>query len=107
MFVFIIAGSLSSLSLFSFPAISALKANNVGDDEQGATQGALYAAKSIAAVIFPFIYAFIYKVYINSPSVIYFITSGVGFLVLVLFFFIPNKKPAKGRDARMKKEFFE
>ena len=82
LFVYIIAGSISSFTFFAFPAIGALKANNVGDDEQSSTQGALYAAKSAAGVISPMIYGSLWSKFAQRPAILYFISAGASCLVL-------------------------
>ena len=75
MFVYLISGGISSMGLFSFPALSAIKANNVADHEQSATQGALYSVRSISGGITPFIYGGLYRSFTKSPEVIYFVTA--------------------------------
>jgi len=44
-----------------FPALSALQANSADDNEQGASQGGLYAARSVALGVAPLAWAALYR----------------------------------------------
>ena len=55
--------SLGALAMVTFPAISALKANNVGAGEQGQIQGALVGAQSLAAGVGPLLFSYIFKLF--------------------------------------------
>jgi len=48
-----VALAISGLATMSFPTISAIKANNVADSEQGRIQGALYSVKALASGVGP------------------------------------------------------
>jgi len=52
---------LSCFTNMSFPTISAIKANNVEDCEQGRIQGALYSVKALASGVGPAFLQFIYS----------------------------------------------
>jgi len=52
---------LSSFTSMSFPTISAIKANNVKDCEQGRIQGALFSVQALASGIGPTILQFVYS----------------------------------------------
>jgi DHA1 family tetracycline resistance protein-like MFS transporter len=56
-----VGASLVCFTMFSFPTISAIKSNNVSDSEQGLMQGAVYAAKSLAAAVGPALFTWIYN----------------------------------------------
>eukprot|EP00547_Thalassionema_nitzschioides_P006059 CAMPEP_0194207448 /NCGR_PEP_ID=MMETSP0156-20130528/6184_1 /TAXON_ID=33649 /ORGANISM="Thalassionema nitzschioides, Strain L26-B" /LENGTH=473 /DNA_ID=CAMNT_0038934215 /DNA_START=86 /DNA_END=1504 /DNA_ORIENTATION=+ len=53
--------SLASFVGMSFPTISAIKANNVAENEQGRIQGALYSIQALAAGTGPMILRFVYQ----------------------------------------------
>jgi len=55
------AVAISSLATMSFPTISAIKANNVTDSEQGRIQGALYSVKALASGVGPALLQYIYS----------------------------------------------
>ena len=89
--VFIIAGSLSNATFFIFPAIAALKANNVDDDEQGATQGALFSVKAIAGFIAPNIFTGLLSLYSTKVQVLFFFSASLSCVVLGLMWFLPPR----------------
>jgi MFS family permease len=51
--VYYVGTCVSALGMMAFPAIAAIKANNVDQSEQGAVQGALVGIQQLAAVIGP------------------------------------------------------
>ena len=110
MLLFISTGAVQSCALFVFPAVSALKANNVGNDEQGATQGALYAAKSISGALAPFLFGALFNVFSKAPEVLYFMSVGIGLLALLAMWCLPskmsmeNEKKAQARSYSLLKE---
>ena len=89
--LFISTGAVQSCALFVFPAVSALKANNVGNDEQGATQGALYAAKSVSGALAPFLFGALFNAFSKTPEVLYFMSVGIGLLALSAMWCLPSK----------------
>ena len=91
LYVYLISGCISSLGFFAFPALSAIKANNVAAHEQSATQGALYSARSIAGGITPFIYGSLYHHYTKHPEYIYFVTALLNIIPLVCLFYLPKE----------------
>mmetsp|Transcript_14737 Transcript_14737/g.23039 ORF Transcript_14737/g.23039 Transcript_14737/m.23039 type:complete len:642 (-) Transcript_14737:88-2013(-) len=56
-----IAIALASVTGMSFPAISAIKANNVDESEQGRIQGALYSLQALASAVGPLLLRFVYS----------------------------------------------
>ena len=52
-FELFIGNALGSLVSMSFPTISAMKSNNVGECEQGRVQGALYSLSALASAVGP------------------------------------------------------
>jgi MFS family permease len=52
----------------TFPTISSIKANNASAAEQGAVQGALYAAKALAAGVGPLIFAWLFTAFSRTDS---------------------------------------
>ena len=65
--VIFIGIAISSLLSLSFPTISAIKANNVDELEQGRIQGALYSLSSLASAVGPSSLRFIYHETKNNP----------------------------------------
>jgi len=59
--------ALSALTGMAFPTISAIKANNVDESEQGRIQGALYSLQALASGIGPVLLRFVYSHTKNSP----------------------------------------
>jgi len=55
-----ISATIASLTGMSFPTISAIKANNVDELEQGRIQGALYALSSLASAVGPMMLRYVY-----------------------------------------------
>ena len=88
--VSIIAGTLSNGTFFVFPAIAALKANNVDDEEQGATQGALFSVKSIAGFIAPNIFTGLLQIYTSQVQILFFFSAFLSLLVAILMYRLPK-----------------
>lgn len=88
--VYIIAGTLSNGTFFVFPAIAALKANNVDDEEQGATQGALFSVKSIAGFIAPNIFTGLLQIYTSQVQILFFFSAFLSLLVAILMYRLPK-----------------
>jgi len=55
-----VSATIASLTGMSFPTISAIKANNVDELEQGRIQGALYSLSSLASAIGPMMLRYVY-----------------------------------------------
>lgn len=100
-FVYLISGGVSSMGLFSFPALSAIKANNVADHEQSSTQGALYSVRSISGGIAPFIYGGLYHYFTKSPEVIYFFTAFLNVIPVLCLWLLPGETDAE-RESKSK-----
>ncbi|KAL3793349.1 hypothetical protein HJC23_003859 [Cyclotella cryptica] len=58
--MFFIASTIATFTSMSFPTISAIKANNVDEIEQGRIQGALYSLSSLASAVGPILLRYIY-----------------------------------------------
>eukprot|EP00571_Detonula_confervacea_P011970 CAMPEP_0172305814 /NCGR_PEP_ID=MMETSP1058-20130122/7032_1 /TAXON_ID=83371 /ORGANISM="Detonula confervacea, Strain CCMP 353" /LENGTH=533 /DNA_ID=CAMNT_0013017527 /DNA_START=48 /DNA_END=1649 /DNA_ORIENTATION=- len=56
-----ISATIASLTGMSFPTISAIKANNVDELEQGRIQGALYSLSSLASALGPMMLRYVYS----------------------------------------------
>ena len=86
-----------SLAMTTFPAISALKANEVSRDEQGGTLGALWSTRSLANVLSPFLFGWMWHKYgVDQVWLIYVVASGVATLAFVSGLFVP--KPVIGNE---------
>lgn len=79
------AVALSSLTGMAFPTISAIKANNVDESEQGRIQGALYSLQALASGIGPVTLRLVYNHSKNNPfgPGLMFIFAGGLYLVAV------------------------
>jgi hypothetical protein len=66
----------------AFPTISAMKANNVAEFEQGRIQGALYALSSLASAVGPCLLRLVYQVTKETRY------PGSFFLVATSFFIV-------------------
>ena len=83
-----------SLSYVVFPGISALKANNVGADEQGGTLGALWAIKAVASALAPLIFGALWRIYSSSaPWLVYAVASGMALCGFAVALFVPEPEP--------------
>ena len=58
-------------SFISFPAISAMKSNNVGETEQGRIQGALYGVKQFGGGLGPVAFGAVFNEFTGSHAVWY------------------------------------
>lgn len=58
-------------SFISFPAISAMKSNNVGETEQGKIQGALYGVKQFGGGLGPVVFGAVFNQFTGSHAVWY------------------------------------
>ena len=56
-----VSATIASFTGMSFPTISAIKANNCSEIEQGRIQGALYSLSSLASAIGPMMLRYVYK----------------------------------------------
>mmetsp|Transcript_34173 Transcript_34173/g.65072 ORF Transcript_34173/g.65072 Transcript_34173/m.65072 type:complete len:571 (-) Transcript_34173:108-1820(-) len=56
-----VAATIASLTGMSFPTISAIKANNVDELEQGRVQGALFGLSSLASALGPMMLRYVYS----------------------------------------------
>jgi DHA1 family tetracycline resistance protein-like MFS transporter len=88
----------SSFTGMSFPTISAIKANNAEESEQGRIQGALYALSSLAGAIGPGMLRATYQVTMNTkyPGS-FFLVATVFFTVAVFCAFALPKEKANSR----------
>eukprot|EP00934_Nitzschia_sp_Nitz4_P006723 Nitzschia sp. Nitz4//scaffold336_size18528//12918//14618//NITZ4_008776-RA/size18528-snap-gene-0.2-mRNA-1//-1//CDS//3329548295//6713//frame0 len=80
------AVAISSLATMAFPTISAIKANNVHETEQGRIQGALFSLQALAAGTGPVALRYIYSISqdtILGPGTM-FVCAGLFYLVAVL-----------------------
>eukprot|EP00537_Pseudo-nitzschia_pungens_P004390 CAMPEP_0172362530 /NCGR_PEP_ID=MMETSP1060-20121228/6126_1 /TAXON_ID=37318 /ORGANISM="Pseudo-nitzschia pungens, Strain cf. cingulata" /LENGTH=655 /DNA_ID=CAMNT_0013085063 /DNA_START=360 /DNA_END=2327 /DNA_ORIENTATION=+ len=114
-----VALAISGLATMSFPIISAIKANNVADSEQGRIQGALYSVKALASGVGPAVLQCVYsktkdhprgKNGIGSligPGTMFLIAGGLLLLAAGLALSLPNDRAnstrhyqhGNGRDA--------
>lgn len=77
-----LAVCVSSFGSMAFPTISAMKANNVAEFEQGRIQGALYALSSLASAVGPCLLRLVYQVTKETRY------PGSFFLVATSFFIV-------------------
>ena len=79
--------TLGSLAMLAFPAVSALKANNVSMNEQGGALGALWSARALASAISPFVFGSVWT--LSEPWMVYYLYGGFSFLALLSGLFVP------------------
>jgi MFS family permease len=88
--LYVIANSIGvSIAMLVFPAISALKANNVSMHEQGGTLGALWSTRALSSAIAPVLFGTVYHTYQDSPWTVYYLSGGFSFLALLSGLFVP------------------
>ena len=78
------AVALSSVGGMAFPTISAIKANNVNDCEQGRIQGALYSLQALASASGPIVLTAVYNVTKDGSM----FGPGTMFLVAALLYLV-------------------
>jgi hypothetical protein len=93
---------LSGFNGMSFPTISAIKANNVHESEQGRIQGALYSVKALASGVGPAVMQFVYSktkdINRNSsggffgPGTMWYFASFLFIIAVGLTLILPNDK---------------
>ncbi|KAG7394614.1 Hippocampus abundant transcript 1 protein [Phytophthora boehmeriae] len=91
------------ISDLSFPAISALKSNNVSEKEQGRLQGALYGARSafdsIGPLLFATLYAAMTRESVWSQALPYVVAAVVYFIGIGVALSLPaGKVPVPGKN---------
>ena len=97
------AVAISSLATMSFPTISAIKANNVGDSEQGRIQGALYSVKALAAGVGPALLQWVYSKtsggdrWYKGPGTMFLFAGGLFLVAVGLALALPNDKTNTSR----------
>ncbi|VEU38105.1 unnamed protein product [Pseudo-nitzschia multistriata] len=86
----------SSLATMSFPTISAIKANNVVDSEQGRIQGALWSVKALASGVGPVFLQWVYSRTKNDgwfgPGTMFLVAGGLFLVAVGLALALPNDK---------------
>lgn len=101
--VVFVAISLASFVHMSFPTISAIKANNVAENEQGRIQGALYSIQALAAGTGPMILRFVYRCTKDStfpgPGTMW-LVAAVLYLVATCFALLLPIEKADSRKAQ-------
>jgi len=98
-----IAIGLSAFCGMAFPTISAIKANNVAENEQGRIQGALYSVQALASGAGPLVLRAVYSQTKEMPYPgpgTMFIFAGLLFLVAASFAFALPKEKANSRNTR-------
>jgi len=94
--VIFLAVSGASLIGMSFPTISAIKSNNVGDLEQGRIQGALYSISALASAIGPIALRYVYyktkDTVFPGPGAMFIFAAFLYFLATLFAFALPRDK---------------
>ena len=91
----------SSFTGMSFPTISAIKANNAEESEQGRIQGALYALSSLASAVGPAILRMAYQEtkYTTQPGSFFLVATGFYIVAVACACALPKDKAnARRRD---------
>jgi len=89
-----IGATVGCVTGMAFPTISAIKANNVDEHEQGQIQGALYALSSLAAAIGPVTLRLIYRKTSGTayPGAFYLVASAFFLVAAVCAMALPQDK---------------
>lgn len=92
---------ISGFSTMSFPTISAIKANNVEDNEQGRIQGALYSVKALASGVGPALLQFVYSKtkdgFLFGPGTMFIFAAGLFVIAVGLALALPSEKANTSR----------
>jgi len=100
-FVIILFGSIGGLAV---PAVQSLISNSVGDDEQGAMQGAITSLESIAGIIGPLLATNLFSYFIapdrslKVPGAPFFAAALIGLVAFFLAFKARTAARAHGTD---------
>jgi len=99
--VFIAAG-ISSLVGMSFPTISAIKANNVNESEQGRIQGALYSIQALASGAGPIVMRTVYKYTKDTayPGAMFMVAGGIMLIAVACAYALPEEANSKRPEPR-------
>ena len=91
-FLYILSNSIcNSLAMMTFPAISALKTNEVSMDEQGGALGALWSARSLASSVSPFLFGWMWHRFDDDHVwLIYVVASVFAFTTFLSGFGVPK-----------------
>ncbi|CAB9510394.1 Hippocampus abundant transcript-like protein 1 [Seminavis robusta] len=101
------AGAIGALSMVSFPTISAIKANNVNESEQGRIQGALYSVQALASGTGPMLMRFVYHLTVDGaflgPGSMFVFASGLLMIASGCAYALPKSK-ADSRASRRRSQ---
>eukprot|EP00546_Thalassionema_frauenfeldii_P018674 CAMPEP_0178894468 /NCGR_PEP_ID=MMETSP0786-20121207/26_1 /TAXON_ID=186022 /ORGANISM="Thalassionema frauenfeldii, Strain CCMP 1798" /LENGTH=197 /DNA_ID=CAMNT_0020564547 /DNA_START=689 /DNA_END=1282 /DNA_ORIENTATION=- len=101
--VVFVAISLASFVGMSFPTISAIKANNVLENEQGRIQGALFSIQALAGGTGPMVLRFVYRCTKDStfpgPGTMWLVAAVLYFVATCFALLLPSEK-ANSKEAR-------
>ena len=90
------AMGIGSFTNMSFPTISAIKANNVDESEQGRIQGALYSVKALASGTGPMAMRFVYHLTKDGafigPGSMFVFSSGLMLVAAGFAYALPDEK---------------
>jgi len=103
---------INASGMMIFPAIAAMKANNVRASEQGTVQGALYAVRALGGILGPLIFTAAFAVFSDHahehqrylelpyiPSMPFIIGTFVSLVSVVIGFTVPNSlTPEEARE---------
>jgi DHA1 family tetracycline resistance protein-like MFS transporter len=87
----------SCLSFLSFPAVSAMKSNNVADSEQGKIQGALYGVKQLGGGLGPVLFGLMFNAMgdpddgrMYHPTLVWWLGAAVALITVFIGFSVPQ-----------------
>lgn len=100
-----VALTISGFTNMSFPTISAIKANNVRETEQGRIQGALYSVKALASGVGPALLQFVYsktkdglsRWSVFGPGTMFVFAAGLFLVAVGLALALPSDKANTSR----------
>ena len=92
--IYIVSNAVTtSLAMLTFPAISALKANEVSMSEQGSTLGALWSTRALAGSAAPFLFGWMWHQFRGGRVwLIYVVACSVAMMAFLFGFGVPKPR---------------
>jgi sugar phosphate permease len=101
----------SCLSFLSFPAVSAMKSNNVADSEQGKIQGALYGVKQLGGGMGPVLFGLMFNAMgdpddgqMYHPTLVWWLGAAVALITVFIGFSVPQAVTSDEQQAYEKEK---
>ncbi len=98
---FYVGSVLSAMGMLTFPAVAAIKANNVANSEQGTVQGALSGIQQISAIVGPFAFGGLFTLgnqKWSQPVIPYYLATGLALVAAILSWILPRSAQSAAGD---------